>query len=88
MWTGENEYVMYSDSSKVAMGGGGESGGFGFALDEDFLSGQSSSSACFGNPPLVTSHAGSFRIVNVEVWGFESSIPRTKQKIERKRRGK
>lgn len=72
---------MYSDDKKVAMGGGGDSGGFGFALDDDFLSGQSSPSACFGNPSLVTSPSGSFRIINVEVWGFESAIPTSTKKF-------
>ena len=65
---------MYSDNDKVAMGGGGD-GGFAFALDGDFFSGQSSSSPCFENPILV-SRGESFRIVNVEVWGFESYIPK------------
>lgn len=72
-WTGENNYVMYSDDDKVAMGGGGLGGGFAFALDVDFSSGQSSSSSCFANPPLVST-SGTFLVRNIEVWGFESSF--------------
>ena len=82
-WTGENNYVMYSDEYKVAMGGGGQGGGFAFALDVDFLSGQSSATSCFGNPPLV-SGSGTFRVINIEVWGFESTIPN--MSIKRQRR--
>eukprot|EP00602_Paraphysomonas_sp_CaronLab_P010849 CAMPEP_0185029626 /NCGR_PEP_ID=MMETSP1103-20130426/16032_1 /TAXON_ID=36769 /ORGANISM="Paraphysomonas bandaiensis, Strain Caron Lab Isolate" /LENGTH=365 /DNA_ID=CAMNT_0027564437 /DNA_START=105 /DNA_END=1199 /DNA_ORIENTATION=+ len=64
-WTMENDLIMWSCQSQVAMGGGGD--GFGFVLDADFLTGQSNSCTAFGNPPL-TSNRGSFRIANVEVW--------------------
>jgi hypothetical protein len=72
-WTMVNDFIMWSTSTRIAMGGGGD--GFGFALDDDFLTGQSNASEAFGNPPL-TSYAGSFRVTNVEVWGFESVIGR------------
>lgn len=70
-WTMENDFIMWSNAQRIAMGGGGD--GFGFVLDDDFLTGQSNTSSAFGNPPL-TSYRGSFRVTNVEVWGFESVI--------------
>ena len=56
------------------MGGGGA--GFGFVLDKDFLTGGSSTCKTFNNDPLTSSTDGTFRIVNVEVWGFKSSMAR------------
>lgn len=70
-WTMENDFIMWSSAKRIAMGGGGD--GFGFVLDDDFLTGQSNPSSAFGNPPL-TSYRGSFHVTNVEVWGFESAI--------------
>lgn len=73
----ENDFIMWSSATRIAMGGGGD--GFGFVLDDDFLTGQSSQSLAFGNPPL-TRNSGSFRVSNVEVWGFESIIGRNFRK--------
>lgn len=72
-WTLQNDFIMWSSATQIAMGGGGH--GFGFLLDDDFLTGQSSSSLTYENPPL-TSYMGSFRVVNVEIWGFDSVIGR------------
>lgn len=51
------------------MGGGGD--GFGFVLDSDFATGESFKCKTYGNPVLVDKENGSFRIANVECWGFE-----------------
>jgi TLD len=51
------------------MGGGGD--GFGFVLDSDFATGESFRCKTYGNPVLVDKENGSFRIANVECWGFE-----------------
>jgi hypothetical protein len=66
-----NDLIMWSSATQIGMGGGGN--GFGFVLDDDFLTGQSNFSSTYNNPPL-TNALGSFRIANVEVWGFESNI--------------
>ena len=71
-WTEKNDYFMWCSSEKIAMGGGGE--GFGFVLDSDFHTGGTSRSETFNNDPLSSSENGVFKIVNVEVWGFKSSI--------------
>ena len=69
-WSEKNEFFMWSTSNQLAMGGGGD--GFGFVLDEDFLTGGSSSCETFSNE-ILTPSGSTFRIVNVEVWGLENS---------------
>lgn len=69
-WTYENNFFMLSNKEQLAMGGGQD--GFAFVLDADFISGSSRSSATFRNPPLTA--GDSFRVLNLEVWGFESSL--------------
>ena len=54
------------------LGGGGS--GFAFALDSDFYTGQTSSSATFNNDPLVSSEDHCFGVKNVEVWKLDSCI--------------
>ena len=56
------------------MGGGGD--GFGFVLDSDFATGESFKCRTYENPVLVDKENGSFRIANVECWGFESLFGR------------
>ena len=69
-WTGENEYFIWSNTDKIAMGGGGH--GFGFVLDSDFATGESFCCATYRNSMLVNKEGnGSFHIKNVECWGFE-----------------
>ena len=67
-WTQTNEFFMFSSHERVGMGGGGE--GFAFVLDADFYRGGSYRSETFGNPRLTNSET--FRVRNVEVWGFDS----------------
>lgn len=52
-WTGLNDFCMWSTEEKIAMGGGGD--GFAFVIDTNFIAGETSKSATFGNPPLVNS---------------------------------
>jgi LysM repeat protein len=72
-WTGQNEYFIWSNEDKIAMGGGG--GGFAFVLDQDFAAGSCAASATFGNPSLVKTKR-TFSIVNFECWGFETRLSR------------
>lgn len=71
-WSQKNEFFMWCGSDKIAMGGGNS--GFGFVLDNDFLTGGSNSCDTFDNEPLCSSPNGVFKVVNVEVWGFRSSM--------------
>jgi hypothetical protein len=57
------------------MGGGGE--GFAFVLDADFYSGGTYRSETFGNPILAAEET--FRVRNVEVWGFEAFVKKSLQ---------
>lgn len=61
------------------MGGGGD--GFGFVLDSDFATGESFQSATYGNQILVDREHGSFRIANVECWGFEGIFGVTSKSV-------
>ena len=61
---------MFSIHERVGMGGGGE--GFAFVLDADFYRGGSYRSETFGTPRLTNSET--FRVRNVEVWGFDSVL--------------
>lgn len=75
-WSGLNNFFMWSSEDKIAMGGGGD--GFAFVLDRDFLTGDSNRCETFGNPLLVSTNR-SFRITNVEVWGFQDLLNRYKK---------
>lgn len=72
--TGTNDFFVWGSPSQIAMGGGGD--GFGFVLDSDFATGESFCSATYGNPLLVDKENGSFRIANIECWGFEGLFGR------------
>mmetsp|Transcript_30108 Transcript_30108/g.55964 ORF Transcript_30108/g.55964 Transcript_30108/m.55964 type:complete len:444 (+) Transcript_30108:161-1492(+) len=71
-WSMENHFVMWSNEDQIAMGGGGD--GFAFALDCDFYTGQTNSSATFNNDPLVSCEDHCFQVKNVEVWKLDSCI--------------
>jgi hypothetical protein len=70
-WTGENDFIVLSTTKSIGMGGGGK--GFGFILDQDFETGESSSCSTFNNPPLTKSE-NTVKVLNVECWGFEGFI--------------
>ncbi|KAL6575969.1 hypothetical protein OROHE_000440 [Orobanche hederae] len=63
--TGMNRYFTLCSTGYLAMGGGGH---FALYLDEDLLSGSSSSSETYGNPCLARSV--NFEVKEVELWGF------------------
>jgi hypothetical protein len=65
---------MWCSVDQIAMGGGGD--GFGLVLDKDFITGGSCRCQTFNNDPLSSSPNGVFNIINVEVWGFKSSVNR------------
>lgn len=65
-WSGKNDFFVYSDTERLIFGGGGS---FAFALDKDFLQGNSGQCHTFMNPPLTASE--DFRIGDLQVWGFE-----------------
>jgi hypothetical protein len=67
---------MYSTSNEIAMGGGGD--GFAFFLDNDFRTGSSNISKTYGNPTPLVSNGDSFKIANLEVWGFENFLQKQK----------
>lgn len=71
-WTELNEFFMRCAEDQIAMGGGGD--GFGFVLDRDFITGGSSRCDTFNNEPLTKSTSGTFKIINVEIYGFGSSL--------------
>ena len=73
-WTTRNNYFCFADNDKIAMGGGG--GGFGFVIDADFRTCESSPCETYGN--LTSLDAGNTtgtagRIANVELWAFVSA---------------
>lgn len=67
---------MYSTNNEVAMGGGGD--GFAFILDNDFRSGSSNISKTYGNPIPLVGNGETFKIANLEVWGFENYVQKQK----------
>lgn len=66
-WTSKNTFVMYGDSSTIAMGGG--EGRHAFAVHSDLLRGLSSPTPTFANPTLAT--AEEYVIRDLEVWALE-----------------
>lgn len=66
-WTSRNTFVMYCDSSTIAMGGG--DGRHAFAVQSDLLRGFSSPTPTFANPTLAA--AEEFVIRDLEVWALE-----------------
>ena len=71
-WTEANEFFMRCAEDQIAMGGGGD--GFGFVLGRDFITGGSCRCETFNNEPLTNSISGTFKIINVEIYGFGSSL--------------
>ncbi|KAK4791620.1 hypothetical protein SAY86_032033 [Trapa natans] len=63
--TGANRYYTLCSRDFLAIGGGGH---FAIYLDNDLLSGSSSSSETYGNPCLA--HSEDFEVKEVELWGF------------------
>ena len=74
MIVGENDFFVWSSENQIAMGGGKD--GFAFVFDSDFATGESFCSATYGNQLLVDRENGSFRVSNVECWGFEGLFGR------------
>jgi hypothetical protein len=84
-WTGQNNLVQLCSTGLIALGGGaiidsrGGAGdisggdGFGLVIDQDMMTGSSTSCATFGNPALCRSsesNGGTFEIANLEVWSL------------------
>jgi hypothetical protein len=71
-WQGVNEYSILcsaNDGGRLAMGGGGANGSFGFCVQDHFTKGSSGPCATFGNTKPLSSLA-QFEVVNFEVYGF------------------
>lgn len=69
-WSGANRYIQLCDSSRrtVAFGGGGEEGGFGLCIEDDFRRGTTGHCSTFENKALC--EEGYFDVMDLEVWGF------------------
>ncbi|KAI8367416.1 TLD-domain-containing protein [Choanephora cucurbitarum] len=65
-WTGRNDYMMLSNSSFVAIGGG--DGKFGLWLDSELHDGHSDICPTFDNEALAFN--SKFQCMKVEVWGL------------------
>ena len=71
-WQGVNEYSILcntQDGGRLAMGGGGADGSFGFCVEDHFTKGSSGPCATFGNEAPLSGSAH-FDVVNFEVYGF------------------
>ena len=72
-WTGKNTLFQLVDkeTSRIAMGDGGQDGAFAFCLEDDFQRGTTGATATFDNPKLTSDNeAGEFEVLNVEIYGF------------------
>lgn len=69
-WTGLNDYFVLSNTSHLAMGGGG---GFAFQLDDELDTGVSGPSETYGNPRL--SSRGLFKCLDLELYVLETFAP-------------
>jgi hypothetical protein len=65
-WTMKNDYMIYSNQSFIAVGGG--EGQFGLWIHSDMIHGYSEPCATFQNPSLAVSN--SFECIGLEIWGF------------------
>lgn len=65
-WTSSNDYLIYSTSEFIAMGGG--QGRFGLWLHSDLTHGYTEPCATFNNPCLTSNPA--FTCLGMEVWSF------------------
>jgi len=73
-WSGANKYVQMCCvlDRKIAMGGGGDEGSFGFCLEDYFSRGSAGSCETFNNPPLSGERC--FDIVDFEVYGLSRFV--------------
>jgi len=67
-WTSRNSFLMFSDDSVLAMGGGGKNA---LTIDGDFLRGTSNPCSTFESPTLSSSEE--FVIRAIEFWGFKEA---------------
>mmetsp|Transcript_26693 Transcript_26693/g.41619 ORF Transcript_26693/g.41619 Transcript_26693/m.41619 type:complete len:251 (-) Transcript_26693:16-768(-) len=67
--TSQDKNFMFSNPKVIAMGG--KKSAFGFSLDDELYEGTSNFNPTYGCKCLASSHT--FRIANVEVWGFIDS---------------
>jgi hypothetical protein len=65
-WTSSNDYLIYSTSEFIAMGGG--QGRFGLWLHSDLTHGYTEPCTTFNNPCLTSNPA--FTCLGMEVWSF------------------
>lgn len=66
-WSGRDSFFIYSDSERIAFGGGGK---FALALDHDLLQGNTGMSPTYNNDLLSASE--DFAVERIQVWGFEN----------------
>ncbi|CAB9521206.1 TLDc [Seminavis robusta] len=69
-YKGVNRYIQYCDANRkmLAFGGGGVEGSFGLCVQREFQLGSTGHCDTFDNEPLCEQE--SFKIVDVELWGF------------------
>eukprot|EP00735_Rhodelphis_limneticus_P003671 TRINITY_DN15171_c0_g1::TRINITY_DN15171_c0_g1_i1::g.30627::m.30627 TRINITY_DN15171_c0_g1::TRINITY_DN15171_c0_g1_i1::g.30627 ORF type:complete len:530 (-),score=86.80,sp/Q4V8B0/OXR1_RAT/39.52/6e-33,TLD/PF07534.11/9.6e-38,Mod_r/PF07200.8/0.0057,DUF4201/PF13870.1/0.029,Reo_sigmaC/PF04582.7/0.031,GLE1/PF07817.8/0.26,PCI_Csn8/PF10075.4/6.7e+02,PCI_Csn8/PF10075.4/0.49,FlaC_arch/PF05377.6/9.8e+02,FlaC_arch/PF05377.6/1.1,DUF972/PF06156.8/1.4e+03,DUF972/PF06156.8/0.51,Filament/PF00038.16/5.6 TRINITY_DN15 len=67
-WSHENSYFQLSDSTQLAMGGGGN---FALYLDSDLLYGNTGDCVTFNSKKLTSTN--DFKCDCIEVWGFRPS---------------
>lgn len=61
----KNDYMIYSDSNFLAVGGGQ----FGLWIHSDLTHGYTESSDTFDNPLLTSNN--SFECIGLEIWSFQ-----------------
>lgn len=83
-WAGSDRYFMTSDTGiGLGMGGGGQTGEFGFFVENDLRRGSTGRCDTFRNEPLVSdtaggspasaNHGSEFDLTSIEVWGFRNA---------------
>ncbi|GMH88441.1 hypothetical protein TrVE_jg6951 [Triparma verrucosa] len=72
-WTGCNNFFQLcdQDTSRIAIGGGGEGGEFAICVEDDFNRGTSGPTETYGNE-MPLGGEGWFEVLNFEVYGFVS----------------
>mmetsp|Transcript_53192 Transcript_53192/g.64102 ORF Transcript_53192/g.64102 Transcript_53192/m.64102 type:complete len:326 (-) Transcript_53192:32-1009(-) len=73
-WTQANPFIQLCDANKgrIAMGGGGLHGDFGFCVEDNFSQGSTCKCNTYDNDPLAKEEF--FKVANFEVYGFSSII--------------